>query len=256
MVEMNVATVPRSVRLVDAAPELFAELDANARALARRHAVASVVELPPGRWSSPPDIQRAPGHLGLLILDGFMVRDVHLDETIASELVGPGDLLRPIDYDGDEAPVPFDVDWNVLAPTRLAVLDRNVAAVLGHWPELVEALVRRGIRRAHSLGVHLAVCHMRRVEPRLLVLMWHLADRWGKVTADGVHVPLRLTHQTLAGLVGAQRPTVTMALKSLAARDLVVRRNDGSWLLHGDPPDALEQIRARPKARCGEQRAS
>lgn len=245
------------MRLVDAEPELFAELEPRARALCHRHAVASVIDLPTGHWTSPADLQRAPGHIGLLIVDGFMSRDVHLGETIASELVGPGDLLRPIDHDGDTAPVPFDVDWNVLTPTRLAVLDRGVATVLGHFPELIEALVRKGIRRAHSLGVHLALCHMRRIEPRLLILMWHLADRWGHVTSEGVHVPLRLTHQTLARLIGAQRPSVTTALKGLANRDLILRRSDGTWLLHGEPPDALQHIRAEPDAaRCGEEIAS
>ena len=30
------------------------------------------------------------------------------------------------------------------------------------------------------------------------MLLWYLAERWGRVTPDGVIVPLRLTHETLA----------------------------------------------------------
>jgi CRP/FNR family cyclic AMP-dependent transcriptional regulator len=81
------------------------------------------------------------------------------------------------------------------------------------------------------------------VDVRLLVMMWYLADRWVKVTPGGVNVPLRLTHQTLGRLVGAQRPSVTTALKQLAVEGLLTRAADGSWLLHGDAPDTLERLR-------------
>ena len=76
-------------------------------------------------------------------------------------------------------------------------------------------------------------------------MLWYLADRWGKVRPDGVNVPLELTHQTLGRLVGAQRPSVTTALKQLGEEGRVTRCDDGTWLLHGDPPDTLERLRAR-----------
>ena len=104
--------------------------------------------------------------------------------------------------------------------------------------------MRKAIRRVHSLALHLAVSHLRRVDTRLLVLLWHLADRWGRVEPDGVRVPMRLTHQTLGRLVGAQRPSVTTALKQLADAGHVARMADGTWLLRGDPPDTLARIRA------------
>jgi CRP/FNR family cyclic AMP-dependent transcriptional regulator len=140
--------------------------------------------------------------------------------------------------------VPFAVQWTVLEPTRLAVLDRRFTAVIGHWPEAIEVIMRASMRRVHSLALHLAVSHLRRVDTRLLVLFWHLADRWGKVEREGVHVPMRLTHQTLGRLVGAQRPSVTTALKQLTDSGQVSRLDDGSWRLHGEPPDTLERLRA------------
>ena len=70
------------------------------------------------------------------------------------------------------------------------------------------------------------------------MLFWHLASRFGRVRADGVVVPLRLTHSILAELVAAQRPTVTSALSALAKRGRV-RSLDGAWLLTGDPPGEL-----------------
>jgi CRP/FNR family transcriptional regulator, cyclic AMP receptor protein len=118
---------------------------------------------------------------------------------------------------------------------------------------VVEAIVGAAVRRSQSLALHLAVCHMRRVHTRLLVFMWHMADRWGKVGTEGVHVPLKLSHRALGHLVGAQRPSVTTALRQLAAEGLVSRAADGTWLLHGDPPQTLEQLRdaAAARARTG-----
>jgi CRP-like cAMP-binding protein len=204
--------------------------------------------LAPGAWQPPQDLQRQRGHLGLLVVDGLLTRDVVLGASTATEIVGRGDILRPADHDGEAAPVPFDIEWTVLDPSLVAVLDRRFAASAGAWPEMLETLMRTAIRRVHSLALHLAVSHLRRVDTRLLVLLWHLADRWGRVEPDGVRVPMRLTHQTLGRLVGAQRPSVTTALKQLGDGGHVARMTDGTWLLRGDPPDTLERIRATATA--------
>ena len=79
-------------------------------------------------------------------------------------------------------------------------------------------LFNRGTRRAHHLAVALAIAHHQRVDDRLLLTLWHLAERWGRVARDGVVVPLPLGHQRLADLVGAHRPSVTTAMGELDAR--------------------------------------
>jgi hypothetical protein len=37
-------------------------------------------------------------------------------------------------------------------------------------------------------------------------------DRWGRVTPEGVRIPLRLRHHMLAELVAVRRPSATAAL--------------------------------------------
>jgi CRP-like cAMP-binding protein len=246
-----VAREPR-IRVVDAYPDLGKNLDPEQSRLVRHHALARLEVLKPGRWIPRAELMGGSGHLGLLVLDGLLTRDVMLGDTIATELVGRGDLLRPGDYDGATAPVPFDVAWSVLEPTRLAVLDRQFAEVIGRFPDAFEVLVSAAVRRALSLAIHLAVCHLRRVDTRLLVLMWHLADRWGSVRPEGISIPLKLTHQTLGRLVGAQRPSVTTALRQLADDGRLTRTSDGGWLLHGEPPDTLQRIRADARRAVGE----
>ena len=91
----------------------------------------------------------------------------------------------------------------------LAVLDHGLVERIVPWPQLGLELFNRGTRRAHHLAVALAIAHHQRVDDRLLLTLWHLAERWGRVHADGIVVPLPLGHQRLADLVGAHRQSVT-----------------------------------------------
>src|SRR6266550_1677872 len=91
------------IRVADGFPELVEDLDPERAELARRHALATLEVLTPGQWQSEFQVRREPGHLGLLVMDGLLMRDVTLGDTIATELVGRGDVLRPADHDGEWA---------------------------------------------------------------------------------------------------------------------------------------------------------
>lgn len=203
------------------------------RSRARQHAVAGIAELPSGSWD--PHARSLPeAELGLLVLQGLLIRQVEVPDARCGELLGPGALLRPWDDSATDAPMRRDVTWHVVEPTRVAVLDRHFLRIAAHWPALVTALVGRAVERAHDLALMMSIQSLKRVDARLLAFFWHLADRYGKVTADGVLVPLALTHRQLALLVGAQRPSVTSALGTLAERDLLRRDAQGHWLLSGE----------------------
>jgi CRP/FNR family cyclic AMP-dependent transcriptional regulator len=231
---------PPKVRVADEFPEIIEHLEPDQRELARDQLVADLLTVRAGSWT--PEIPRSePGHLGLLVLEGLLARDVVLERPLATELVGRGDLLKPTDRDGRDAPIPFDVVWTVLEPARLAVLSPGFTRALGQWPASVEAVVRGASSRGHGLAITMAVSNLRRVDSRLLVLLWYLADRWGRVTPEGVVVPLRLTHETLARLVGAQRPSVTTALRQLEEEGRLRRTRERGWLLPGEPPEVLSR---------------
>jgi CRP-like cAMP-binding protein len=127
----------------------------------------------------------------------------------------------------------------VLEATRLAVLDHKLVLRMNPWPQLGLELFARGTRRAHALAVVLAIAHHPRVEDRLLLTLWNVAERWGRVRADGIVVPLPLSHQRLADLIGAHRPSVTTAIGKLTRSGALSRGSDGTWVLHGSPPDKL-----------------
>jgi hypothetical protein len=58
---------------------------------------------------------------------------------------------------------------------------------------------------------------------------------------DTITLALPLTHEILAKLVGAARPSVSTALGALAERDLLYRE-DGLWKLSRDTRKAFGEI--------------
>jgi CRP/FNR family cyclic AMP-dependent transcriptional regulator len=224
------------VRVLEEDPELATGLDQTSVQLATRHAIAAVETVAPGTWEPAPPPDGGAGHLGLLVLDGLLMRDVTFTRAACTELLGRGDLLRPWDWDREVVTVRPQVTWTALQPVRLAVLDRRITAILGRWPELIAAVASRAVRRASELATTQATSHLTRVDARLELLFWGLADRWGRVGPDGVVLELPLTHQVLGRLIGAQRPSVTTALSDLTRRGVIDRREDGAWVLRGEPP--------------------
>lgn len=94
----------------------------------------------------------------------------------------------------------------MLAPTRLAVLDLAWARRMAPFPEIAGTLIGRAMDRSRRLAVNMAIAQHPRLEMRLEVLLWHLAERLGRVHTDGVHLTLSVTHETLGNLVAARRP--------------------------------------------------
>lgn len=236
---------PRRVRLLDADPDLGQALSEQDFAQARQFAVAEVVDLERG-VHNPADVGDS-DLLGMLVLSGLAVRSVEVAERRCGELVGAGALLRPWDHFGHSAPMPFEVRWRVIQPVRLAVLDHRFTLISMRFPSLMHELVRRAVERSHALAFNVAIHCLQHVELRLLVLLWHLADRFGRVTQEGIVVPLKLSHGDLAELVGSQRPSVTANLSRLGERGLVSRRSDRTWLLHGEPPEEIRDMRVRAR---------
>ena len=205
-----------------------------------QHCVAELMTLPRGRWSGQRhDI--TPQGIGLLVLSGLLVRSVRVEDGFGAELLGQGDLLRPWQGEGAQSSLTRSSGWRVLEPARIAVLDRHAAARIARYPELTGRLVAKALERSRNLATAMAIAHHTRIEVRLHMLFWQLADRWGRVRPDGVIVPLRLTHSMLADLVSARRPSVSTSLAELARRGLVARVADG-WLLSGEPPGELLQL--------------
>jgi len=227
------------ISIVDADADLADLLEEHERERARRQAVTGLRRLQPGVWNAVAAVEPDVYHRGFLIAEGLMSREVEVMRRRCVEIVGPGDVMRPWQWDDEGTHVAAEVGWQVLEPSRLAVLDHALVTRINPWPELGVELFSRGIRRAHWLAVALAIAHHPGVEERLLLTLWHLAERWGRVTPQGVAVILPLSHQRLADLVGSHRPSVTTAMGELRRAGVIDRRASGEWVLRGDPPEPL-----------------
>jgi CRP/FNR family transcriptional regulator, cyclic AMP receptor protein len=222
-------------------PDLGGDLDGSRLIAAQREIRARTTELPTGAWSPLEREQELRPPLGLLILDGLVIRRVGVAGRFGAELLGDGDVLRPWQREDSTSTLPRTGHWRVLRPTRIAILDGEFAVRLTRYPEVISELLGRTLRRSRHAAVNMAIVHQPRIDVRLHMLLWELADRWGRMGRDGVQLPLALTHAMLAELVAARRPTVTKALGDLAERGVVTSQGDG-WLLAGDPPAELDEI--------------
>ena len=224
------------VRLLDVDGDLAATIPESEREAARSAIVARVELLEPGPWDGG---SAEPGHAGLLVTEGLLSRDVRFGGQSSRELLGAGDVLRPWDVELDFLPPYSEAAWTVYEPTTVATLDRALLRLGARWPQLVEELIRRTLYRSRWLAIRLAIASATRVDERLLLLLWHAAGRWGRVTPEGAQVSLPLTHEDLAILVGARRPSVSTALTQLRERGEIEPR-EGGWILLGQPPTAIK----------------
>jgi CRP-like cAMP-binding protein len=223
----------RLVTVLDADRDLADVLSAQRLAAARPLSVASAYELQPRPWRAEPADLALDGY-GLLLLDGLLIRRTRVGGRSGAELLGAGDLLQPAVPDDDGASVEPEASWQVLAPATLAVLDRRWMLRMTPFPEIAAALTRRSLERLQRLLATTAIGAERRLDARLCMLLWHLAERYGRVHADGVHLTLPLTHEILGELSGARRPSVSSALARLVAEGRV-RRDRAGWVLTRGP---------------------
>src|SRR3954452_7677866 len=220
------------VRVAELDPELFEGVSDPVAALTASAAESEWLDT--GSWD-PGSIDKR-GHYGLLVLEGAFVRRVELGPRDAVEVLGPGDIGRPWVSFGGDSSISLAGGWTVHHRARIASLDRRFASRVAPWPEVSAAIMDRIMRRQRFVAMHLALTQMPKLQTRLRVLFWYLADRWGRVTSDGVVIDLPLPPELVAGLVGARRPGVTSALGELQRAGDLGRRADGRWMVYGDPP--------------------
>lgn len=71
-----------------------------------------------------------------------------------------------------------------MEPARLTVLNHADDP----WPQPGLELFDRATRRADAL----AIAHHQRVDDRLLLTLWHVAERWGRALPESIAVPMPL----------------------------------------------------------------
>ncbi len=182
------------------------------------------------------------GAFGAIVLDGLLLQRQTISGHPALRLLGPGDMLSL--SESPRAAMVGGYGVRAAARTEVALLGGEVLVAVRRWPRLVAGLQVRMGAQQERLTTQLAICQLPRVEDRLLALLWLLSESWGQVTAAGTRLRLELTHEALGEMVGARRPTVTLALSTLAANGSIVRQGRGWLLLErlSDGPSEVGQV--------------
>jgi CRP-like cAMP-binding protein len=217
--------------LLDADDELAEEFDVRGRIAVRQLATARVLQVGVGDCDLSGWFDIASHGPGLFVLDGLVAFETHTGDRVAAELLGAGDLLQAPSLPTDEL-LERSCRWRALRPTRFALLDEAFVDRVHPFPQVVRALVSRACRRNAELDVLRAITSQPRLEVRLVLLLWHLAARWGRVEPASVRLCLPLTHRLLGQLVAAERPSISHALKRLGQAGLISGNTDDLHL-HG-----------------------
>ncbi len=223
--------------LLDLDVELRSSLSEVVQQRARRRLDVRVVRVDEGPWD-PSIYGLLPESLGLLVTDGVVLRRVQLGHRTAAELLGAGDLLQP----WQENQHPFTADWHVVRPLSIAVLDREATRRISRYPAMLVLLLQRTIARSRRMAERCATAQIASTADRLRIELERLAERWGRVTPDGIALDLALTHETLGHLVGTRRQTVSTTLTALTRAEILEPLADGGWLLRQSAPSEIRAL--------------
>jgi CRP/FNR family transcriptional regulator, cyclic AMP receptor protein len=228
-----IARVP--LLCVDA--DLRAAVPADELGIAARTVTAPCRHVGPGSWLPEP-LGEDTGAFAALLVRGLVTHEITIAGRRSAQLLGPGDVLHP--WRVASTAVPHSMRWACDAPATIAVLDGRFLAAARRWPGLFGVLHERLAEQLDRANVGVAILGLPRVEQRVLGAFWQLADRWGTVRPDGVVIRLAVSHALIGQLIGAQRPTVSLALQGLAEAELLRRTGRDAWILAHDSRDVLD----------------
>ncbi len=231
----EVAVASGRIHVFQADAALLDGMPARTAAVLTQRVLVPRMCLSPGPWDPALPLGAEGEVLGLLVVDGLLERTADVGSRCAPELLGPGDLLRPWDHDPDSS---VSCSWRVHERAELAVLDNHFSAVACRAPRVLANLLERTVHRSQGLAARLAIGQVRCAEERVLLLLQAVAERWGRVTTDGVHIPFALQHDTIGRLACMRRPTASTALTALQRSGRLVRCADRTWLLPEHPATA------------------
>ena len=157
----------------------------------------------------------------LLVVRGVvkLVRALDSGRDVIIELLGRGDVLGEAALTDDAR---CDARAVCVHPSTLLVLPREaVLDFIASNPAAIRnllAVLHASVVRAHQRVEDMAVFGVRQRIARFLI---RLADWAGRMDGGRVHVPLALSRQELAGLVGTTMETTIRIMSALRREGLV-----------------------------------
>lgn len=153
-----------------------------------------------------------PAEFLTVILKG-RVKIIRHAETadVILEIFGAGEPVGAIAvYNG----IPYPATAIAMEPTSLLLLPRrDYFDLLERRPDLARAVIRELTKLVVSMMRKLQELRSQRIETRIAKLFLTLADRMGRDAPEGVEIPLKLSRQEVAEMVGT---TVETAIRVMS----------------------------------------
>lgn len=218
------------VSLAALLPDVMSSIPEDDRALAERALLAPRLS---ARDKDLVDVLAAAPRdaFGFFLVEGVVLKETTLATRSALELLNAGDILAPVLGEARQRGSRAVSRYVAQGPVTLAVLGDRFRAASRRWPQVGDDLHDRLARQTHRASAHVAMLHASRVEERIVLLFEDLGERCGRMTTDGVVIDISLTHDIIGRLVGAQRPTVTLALQTLAGAGVLCRAGRDRWMI-------------------------
>lgn len=130
---------------------------------------------------------------------------------ILLEIFNPGEPVGALAvYKG----IPYPASAVCMEPTSLLLLPRaDYLEMLERRPHLARSIINELTRLTVSLMRKLQETRSQRIESRIAKLFLTLAERMGRETPEGTEIPLRLSRQEVAEMVGT---TVETAIRVMS----------------------------------------
>ncbi|MEP7027572.1 MAG: Crp/Fnr family transcriptional regulator [Candidatus Eisenbacteria bacterium] len=108
--------------------------------------------------------------------------------------------------------------------TSLTIPRRDYFELLDRQPEFARGIIRELTRLTVALTRKLAEARGQRVDTRIAQLFLALAERMGKETKEGVEIPLQLSRQEIADLVGTTMESAIRVMSRWGREGILVTR--------------------------------
>ena len=193
-------------------PEQIARVEASSHA--KKFARGSLIYLPSDAGES------------VLLLTAGRVKIYHITgegKQALLALIDPGELFGEVALvDGGERE---EFAEAMQTTTLIRIPGAEIRRLMEEHPQVALGVSKlMGLRR-QRIERRLKSLLFRSNRERLIHLLLELADKYGRRTAEGVELGIKLSHQDLASIIGSTRETVTVVLGELQTEgSLIIRR--------------------------------
>lgn len=136
--------------------------------------------------------------------------------------------------------------WSGVAASNASIVQlpgKDLRILVAEMPNLAIGLIEGLSFKGKCYSALAQMLGTRSITQRLAHLLLHLAELYGVQEADGVLIAAAFTHADLAHMVGATRQWVTISLKRMQDKQIVITRSSQIIVCR---PDALEMMRGQP----------